>query len=299
MLGLELEDARAVAVSVDASGSVQARAAVDAVGGDLGAAAIDALGRLAGPANATDTPVLGVAAFNPESPALAPVVAALAPRFAGPFAESGAISSGTASAVAEAWTGAARGAQDVVFFGVGVHTSGGIVRAGAAVRGTRGRAASVAWLALNPVEREDYRKAGCLEAEASAAGIVRRMIWRIKAGDRSRVQEKVNDDLTAITIDHILDGARERDGVSISVVRDTAKYLGMAAANLVVIADPEVLVLGGIMATAADLLLDPVRTEIARRLSKPMMDALRIETATLGGDGAAIGAARLAGAPLP
>ena len=33
------------------------------------------------------------------------------------------------------------------------------------------------------------------------------------------------------------------DGVSISVVRDTAKYLGMAAANLVVIADPAVLVL--------------------------------------------------------
>ena len=95
------------------------------------------------------------------------------------------------------------------------------------------------------------------------------------------------------------DLARERDGVSISVVRDTAKYIGMAAANLVALVDPEVLVLGGFMASAADLLLEPVRTEIARRLSKPMADALRIEPAILGADAAAIGAARLTAVVLP
>ena len=125
------------------------------------------------------------------------------------------------------------------------------------------------------------------------------MIWRIKAGDRSRVQDAVKDDLAAITVEQILAAARNNDGVSISVVRDTAKYLGMAAANLVVVADPEMLVLGGIMASAADLLLEPIRTEIARRLPKPMLDALRIETATLGADAAAIGAARLVTAALP
>ena len=73
----------------------------------------------------------------------------------------------------------------------------------------------------------------------------------------------------------------------------------MAAANLVVVADPEMLVLGGIMASAADLLLEPIRTEISRRLPKPMMDALTIETAVLGADAAAIGAARLVTAALP
>src|SRR4029077_15752813 len=170
----------------------------------------------------------------------------------------------------------------------------GIVRGGAAITGTRGRAASVAWLALNPVEREDYRKAGCLEAEVAAAGIVRRFVWRIKAGDRSRVSDEVSGDFSAITVQHVLDAARGGDGGPISVIRDTAKYLGMAAANLVVVADPEMLVLGGIMATAADLLLDPLKNEITRRLPKSMMDALKIETAALGADAAAIGAARLA-----
>src|SRR5207244_7587943 len=140
------------------------------------------------------------------------------------------------AAVAEAWAGAARGAEDVVFLAVDNRTLGGIVRGGAPVVGTRGRAATVSWLALNPVEREDYRKIGCLEAEVAAPGVVRRLIWRIKAGDRSRVADMVGGDLSVITADHVLTAARDGDGVSISVVRDTAKYLGMAAANLVVIA---------------------------------------------------------------
>jgi glucokinase len=92
----------------------------------------------------------------------------------------------------------------------------------------------------------------------------------------------------------VLAAARAGDGVSISVMRDTAKYLGMAAANLVLVVDPAMLVLGGIMADAADLLLEPVRTEIGRRLPRSMTDALAIATATLGVDAAAIGAARQA-----
>jgi glucokinase len=247
----------------------------------------------------SDAGLLGVAAINPDSAAIAPVVSQLVRRFSGPLNRNGAVLSGAAAAAAEAWVGAARGVQDVVFFAVGQHTTGGIVRDGLAVTGARGRAGSVAWLSLNPVEREDYRKIGCLEAEVAAVGIVRRMIWRIKAGDRSRVQDVIKDDLSAITVDHVLDAARNGDGVSISVVRDTAKYLGMAAANLVVVADPEMLVLGGIMASAADLLIEPLRAEIARRLPKPMMDALKIKTAVLGADAAAIGAARLVTAALP
>ncbi|HKB13413.1 MAG TPA: ROK family protein [Vicinamibacterales bacterium] len=296
-LGLALEEGRAIAVGVEGDGTVAARAVVDAAEGDLAAAADRALEQVgAGEANPG---LLGLATAIPDAPPVAAVVSALAPRFEGPFRRHGAMPSGTAAAVAEAWIGAGRGVQDLVYFGCGDHTVGGTVRGGVAVGGARGRATSVAWLALNPVEREDYRKIGCLEAEVAAPGIVRRLIWRIKAGDRSHVLDAVAGDFAAITVRHVLDAARQRDGVSISVMRDTAKYLGMAAANLVAVADPELLVLGGIMASAADLLLDPLRTEIARRLPKPMFDALRIETARLGEDAAAIGAARHASVALP
>ena len=283
MLGLELLDNAALAVAIDDQGRVRARALVDGADG-LAAAAGAALTKVT---TAPDAGPLGVATFNPEAPALAGILAGLAGRDARL-----PMPTGVAAAVAEAWVGAASGVQNVAFFAVAEHTAAGIIREGQVMLGSHGRAGSVAWLALNPVEREDYRKIGCLEAEVAASGIVRRLVWRIKAGDHSRVADIVDKDFAKITAEHVLTAARNGDGVSISVMRDTAKYLGMAAANLVLLADPEMLVLGGVMADAADLLLEPVRAEIARRLPRPMLDALAIVPATLGADAAAIGAAR-------
>ena len=290
-LGLELHDSAAVAVAVDDGGHIVARAVVESTG-DMAAAALESVDTVA----RAGTGPLGVAANYTERSATAAIVAHLEQRYAGSFVQSGVTPTGTAAAVAEAWIGAARDVRDLVYFAVADHAIGGIIRDGAPVLGVGRRAASIAWLALNPVEREDYRKVGCLEAEVAAAGIVRRLIWRIKAGDRSRVADTVGGDLSSITVDHVLSAARDGDGVSISVVRDTAKYLGMAAANLVIVSDPEKLLLGGIMATAADLLFELVRTELIRRLPRPMMDGLVIAPAVLGADAAAIGAARLAAA---
>ena len=291
MLGLELYDAQAVAVVIDDTGHVLGRLTVTSK--DLTSAALEALD---GALSASDGSVsaLGVAATNPDAPDCRAALEALARRYPGPFVHDGALTSGTAAAVAETWIGGASGARDVVFLAVTDHAAAGIVRDALPIFGAHRRAPAVAWLALNPVEREDYRKTGCLEAEVSAAGIVRRLVWRVKAGDRSLVQDAVNGDLAAITVNHVLEAARTGDGVSISVVRDTAKYVGMAAANLVAIADPAVLVLGGILATAADLLFEPVRMELVRRVSPIMMQSLTVAPATLGTDAAAIGAARLA-----
>ena len=290
-IGLELRDADAIAVVVDDGGRVVAR--YKAQSGDAGAAAIAALDALSkmSPAS-TATPA--VASALPESPASVAAMRALRARLGPVFRQDRPFASGTAAAAAEAWTGAAVGKTSVVLFAVADHATAGILNDGVPATGAHGRAPFVAWLALNPVEREDYRKSGCLDAEVAAGGIVRRLIWRIKAGDRSRIQDGRGTDLSGLSLDDVLQAARGGDGVSISVVRDTAKYLGMAAANLVAIARPEILVLGGIMASAADLLLDPVRVELARRLPGPMMEALTIALATLGPDAAAIGAVRLA-----
>lgn len=286
MIGLELRDGSAVAVKVDDAGRVEARAEATS-SADIGTAALEALAGLETDATA------GVAAIAPDAPATVAAIDALSGRDK-TLKKEDLLPSGTAAAMAESWIGAAKNGREVVLFSVADHTIAGIVRDGRAVMGAHRRAPSIAWLALNPVEREDYRKTGCLEAEVAAAGLVRRLIWRIKAGDRSRVQDMAGGDLAAITVGHVLDAARQNDGVAFSVVRDTAKYLGMAAANLVAVTDPDTLILGGIMATAADLFLEPVRVEIGRRLPVPMMQALTIAPATLGADAAAIGAARFA-----
>ncbi|HWI19360.1 MAG TPA: ROK family protein [Vicinamibacterales bacterium] len=201
------------------------------------------------------------------------------------------IAAGTAAAIAEHRLGAAVGAAQMVAFSIAEHVTAGVLIDGRPWRGAHGLASSVGWLALNPVEREDYRRYGGLEAEVASAGIVRRFVWRIKSGDRSRVADQVNGDFAKITAADILQGARSGDGVSISVVRDTAKYIGMAVANLGAMLDPEVIVLGGIIASSGDIMLEAIRTETARRLPPQQVDQVRVVLSTLGDDAVAIGAA--------
>ncbi|CAN5617740.1 MAG: ROK family protein [Acidobacteria bacterium] len=200
---------------------------------------------------------------------------------------------GAAAVTAEAWIGGARGARHVICLHIGDRVLAGVLLNGQPWSGAHGRAGSAAWLALNPVERQDYRKFGSLAAEASAAGIARRLSWRIQAGDHSDVLQQAGD-LDSITAAHVFEGARGGDGVSISVVRETARYIGMALANLAVAIDPEVIVLSGSIAAAGDLLLEPVRQEFARRVPPGLADQIRIGISPLGAEGIAIGAARLA-----
>ena len=200
---------------------------------------------------------------------------------------------GAAAIVAEAWIGAARGARHAICLHIGDEVFAGVLLDGKPWSGAHDRAGAAAWLALNPVERQDYRRVGSLAAEVSSRGIAKRLSWRIQAGDRSRVLEQAGGSLDAITGQHVFDGARGGDGVAISVVRDTAKYIGMAVATLAAAIDPEVVVVSGAVA-AADLMLDPVRQECARRLPPDAMADLRVEFSSLGPDAIAIGAARLA-----
>jgi glucokinase len=199
------------------------------------------------------------------------------------------------------WHGAGRGVRHLVAFSIGPCVSAGVISNGALLTGAHGVAGSVAWLALNPVERDDYRRLGCLEAEAGSAGIVRRLVWRIKSGDQSRVLEKAGGNFADIQLEDILNAAREGDGVSISVIRDTVKYLAMAVSNIAVVIDPEVIVLGGILQTAGDLLLEPIRQECARRMPPAVYERAKIQLSTLGPDAAPMGAARFAatGPQLP
>jgi glucokinase len=180
-----------------------------------------------------------------------------------------------------------------VCLNIGARVFAGILLDGKLWPGAHGLAGTAAWLALNPVERQDYRKVGNLAAEVSSEGIARRLSWRIQAGDHSDVLERAGD-LQSITAEHVFEGARTGDGLAISVARDTARYIGMALANLALCLDPEVVVLSGDAVAAGDLLLEPVRQEYVRRIPPDMVSQVRFAVSQLGDDGVAIGAARLA-----
>jgi glucokinase len=286
-VGIGFGEEQVTAVAVDGQGQVLARSARP-VKKDLTAAARTVLREVRPTRDGADVGL--TSPFQDDELSSAVIAAVSEETGAAPVT----VREGHALVLAETWSGAARGSTDAIVFAIGEHVTAGIMVAGRLLTGVSGHAGSVAWLALNPVERDDYRRYGGLEAEVAAAGIVRRLIWRVKSGDRSQVVDRVNGDLARLTAADVFSAARDGDGVCISVVRDTARYVGMAVANLVTIVDPECVVLGGALASSGDLLLDAIRTECSRRLRAAQRDRIRLVLSTLGGEASAIGAARAA-----
>ena len=283
-LGIDVRDASIAAVRADGQGTVIARSVQP---GATGSAAVDAIRQV----NPDLQARVGIAVHDSADPVVSDIIAAAAGASRAAEAPL-VVTKGGAVALAEQWLGAARGARHVVALTATDCVHAGIVINGGIFEGAHGFAGAAAWLALNPVERDDYRRFGCLEAEIGASGIVRRLVWRIKSGDTSRVLEMADGRLGDITITQVFDAARDGDGVAIAVVRDTARYIGMAIGNLVAIVDPDIVVLGGLMAEAADLLLEPSRAEAVRRVSPAAAPTLQIVAGLLGDEAAALGAAR-------
>ena len=286
ILGVELRDDAVVAAAIDDSGVVTRRARREGATPEAASDAVRAA--LAGTPSG-----LGIAVRDPLENSITATVGAITAA-AGVASRPRIVTRGTAAALAEQWRGAAKGNSHVATLTAADIVHAGIIINGAPFEGAHGLAGAAAWLALNPVEREDYRKFGCLESEIGAMGIVRRLVWRIKSGDRSRVLDMAGGDMGAIRVQQIFDAAKNGDGVSISVIRDTARYVGMAVANLVAIADPNVVVLGGLIADNADQMMQPSHAETIRRLPQTMASSLTLVAATLGEDGGPVGAARAA-----
>jgi len=175
----------------------------------------------------------------------------------------------------EAWLGAARGLRHVVFVSIGTGIGVGILSDGALVRGAHGIAGAAGWFALDPDWRDVYRDVGCWEAESAGPAIARLACVQDAAAAVAR--------------------ARAGDRDALDVLRRAARYSAMGIANLISALNPEAVVLGGgLIIGASELLLDPIRTEVPRWAQPIAASRCRIELSQLGDHAGLLGAARLA-----
>jgi glucokinase len=180
----------------------------------------------------------------------------------------------TGSALAEQWLGAARGLSDVIFLAIGTGIGAGIIAGGRPLEGAHGIAGAVGWMTVGGRWTEAYRERGGWETEAAGPAIARR------AGT-ARASDAASAARTG--------GAKAADAY-----RVTAEYLGLGVASLIAAFDPEMVVLGGGVMEAGDLLVDRIRAH-ALAWTQPVAAArVRIERTTLGEDAGLLGAARLA-----
>jgi glucokinase len=183
------------------------------------------------------------------------------------------INDGHAFALAEARIGAARGAEDVLCIVCGTGIGGGLVIGGRLHLGVENRAGEVGHHTVvedGPLCGCGNR--GCLETLAGARAIA------------AAAEQPSFDDVVAF--------ARRGDERALEAIRRAAAYIGIAIANLTIFIAPQRIVVGGGVAEAGELLLDPLRAEVERRAGRVApLHAIDIVPATLGADAGAVGAA--------
>ncbi len=180
----------------------------------------------------------------------------------------------------ETWRGAARGKRDAIFLAVGTGIGAGILSGGKIIRGHGDVAGAIGWLALDRAFKPRYKDHGCFEDAASGPGLV-----RIARDFMDTSYTNAGDVFAAYDRD---------DEIGVKVIDNAIELWGMAAANLVSLFNPEVIVFGGGVFGPAVKFLDRIHAE-AKRWAQPIaIEQVRFVASGLGSDAGLFGAGRLA-----
>lgn len=191
----------------------------------------------------------------------------------------------------EAWRGAACGARDAVFLAVGTGIGAGILSGGKVIRGHGDVAGAIGWLALDRPFMPRFTLHGCFEDQASGPGLVRvaRDLIDADAGYAGELQR-----ITDLDAGNIFASHERGDPIASRVIDNAIELWGMAAANLVNLFNPEMIVFGGGVFGPALKFLDRIYDEAKRWARQIAIGQVRFVASELGSDAGLFGAGRLA-----
>jgi glucokinase len=199
-----------------------------------------------------------------------------------------------AAMFAEHRRGAARGARTAALLTLGTGIGGGIVVNGELLRGAHGGAGEWGHMVVDvdgPLCTCGNR--GCLEMLVSGTALGR---------DARRAAQELPDsgfgqalragrEITGMLATEL---AHDGDPVALDVVTTVGRHLGVGLSNVINILNPEVIVVGGGVIAAGELLLEPARKVVAERALAPSRDQVRIVPTRFGDASGMVGAALLA-----
>jgi glucokinase len=134
---------------------------------------------------------------------------------------------------------------------------------------------------------------GCLETLVSGTALIRDVSLAISRRPDTPLGRALEHgrELTGPLIDEL---AREGDPVARGALERMGRHLGVGIANVVNIFNPQVVVVGGGVIGAGDLVLDPAREVVRERALAPARDEVRIVEAAFGRESGMVGAAIMA-----
>lgn len=193
------------------------------------------------------------------------------------------------AALGEMWKGGGQGYRDMVAVTLGTGVGGGIILDGHILCGSNGAGGEIGHIHLEDNEEDacGCKNHGCLEQYASATGIARLARKRLAKNDDETVLR--NGEVSAKTV---FDALKAGDKVAEEIVEEFGAYLGHAAANLAVVTNPSVFVIGGGVSKAGEILLGYVEKNFQEKAFFAHKET-KFVLAELGNDAGICGAAKL------
>ena len=200
-------------------------------------------------------------------------------------------------ALGEARHGAGRGTKTSVTIALGTGIGGGIYIDGKIISGFNGAGGEVGHMKLvKDGKLCGCGQKGCFEAYASATGIEREAISRLKVNKTNKLYQKLNGEIDKVEAKDVFDCAKEGDAFSLDIVDYEAEYLAMGIGNVLNLINPEKIILAGGVSLAGDILLDRVKEKLPKyAMSVAIENGFSIELGILGNDSGIYGASALIG----
>lgn len=193
------------------------------------------------------------------------------------------------AALGEMWQGGGKGYKDLVMITLGTGVGGGIICNGQMVTGATGAGGEIGHIHVEDDETEECgcRNIGCLEQYSSATGVVRLANRRLAQDDAPSVLRD-----NKITAKAVFDAVKFGDKVAIEVAEQFGRYLGKGLAAITAVVNPEVIVIGGGVSKAGEVLIDYIKPYYMQYAFRGCRD-VKFSLATLGNDAGIFGAAKL------
>ena len=195
-----------------------------------------------------------------------------------------------AAAMGEYYFGVARDAPNFIYLSAGAGLGGGIVIDGQLFRGRGGFAGEIGHMTIDPNgEPCICGKRGCWETLVGPRTVIEKYKRRSDWGGPSTLRQDLED----IGFAEIVEAAGIGDLVAMAVLQDVGTYLGIGIANLVNVFNPQLVVLGGELSVAGELLVPVIIETVKQNSLFPMRTALSIVPSSHGTDHCVLGAVAL------
>lgn len=107
-------------------------------------------------------------------------------------------------------------------------------------------------------------KRGCLETEVSGAALYRQLLQCIDEGKQSILSSRIKKNISKLTLYDIVDATNKEDLLCIELIEEIGQKLGRYLAGLINLLNPELVIIGGVLAQTEDYILQPIKSSVRK-----------------------------------